>query len=287
MAAKFETPSAEKFSRQDTFRVNPDDVLTGEDSRVIPAPDQDDLDRRRAVSLLTEGQLQPVPVRKDENGRLVTIAGNTRHRAAKLIRAGFKFGEIEYAAVPDFQLWVAVQKMTADEAFDAGVAENHERNDATDLQEALAQNVYRTKRGLNDTEIARKYNYSNTNRVAKLKKLLARPEPIRLAVHAKKLSLEAALDTEKLSEEKLAAFVEKIQAGEKVDGAKIRNAARSDETETVVKRNVKNFKDFVADAKLVKDEQCSPAKKAFLERLEDWFAGKCGDKALWNAIDKL
>lgn len=284
MAAKFTTTSGEKFSRQDTFRVNPDDVLTGEDSRILPAPDQDDLDRRRAVSLLTEGQLQPIPVRKDDEGRLVTIAGNTRHRAAKLIRSGFTYGEIARPPVPDFQLWVAVQKMTADEAFDAGVAENHERNDATDLQEALAQNVYRTKRGLNDTEIAQKYGYTNTNRVAKLKKLLARPELIKQAVHAGKLSLEAAIDTEKLTEEKLSAFVEKIEAGEKVNGAEVRNAGRTEET--VVKRNVKNFKDFVADLKNVTDEDCPPSKKALFEKLEDWFAGKCGDKALWNAIDK-
>jgi hypothetical protein len=292
MAAKINV--TEKFTRQDTFRVHPEDVATGLDARFEPAINQDELDRQRAISILEQGQLQPIPVRRDADNRLVTIAGNTRHRAVKLLRAGFTVGEGDAAKTyhdPEATIWVAVQKMTAEEAFDAGVAENQERHNTTDLQEALAQNYYRTVRGLNDTQIAGKYGYTNTNRVAALKKLLAAPDAVKTAVHEKRFTLEAAVKAANLPAEKLQPIVDKLAAGEKLDGSTVRKAGATQDAETpagpvkVFKRTVKDFKNFAADAQSVTDT--TEAKKALLAKIGDWLDGKIGDKALWNAIDKI
>lgn len=274
MAAKITTEN--KFARQDTFRVHPDDVLTGRDSRIVPAPNQDALDRQRAASIVAEGQIQPVSCRRDAEKRLVTTSGNTRHRAVKLILSGFEYDGVTYPPNPDARLWVAVEDISEEEAFDRGVTENQERHDATDLQEALAQDVYRRERNLNDTEIAKKYGYTNTNRVAALKKLLAAPEPVKAANHAGKISLDAAVKVAALPEDKQTEFLAKIEAGEEVTTRAVRK------TSDTGKRTVADFKDFVADAAANADQ----THGELLTRLSDWFAGKCGDKALWNVLNK-
>ncbi len=280
------------FSRQDTLRVSPKDVRTGRDSRVIPAANQDDLDKQRAVSIINDTQLQPVPVRRDADLKLVTVAGNTRHRAVQLIHDGFEYDGVAYPPNPEATLWVAIQKMTDDEAFDAGVIENSQRNDATVLQEALAQDVYRQERKLNDTEIAKRFGYSNTNRVAALKKLLACDEGIKQAAHAGKLSLDAALKLQSQPEDKRAEALAKIEAGEKVTAASVKKQANEDAEgddegdeateKKFEKRSIKNFKDFVADAK----DNADQTHAELLEKLGDWFAGKVGDRALWNTLNK-
>lgn len=274
MAVKIKTDNS--FARQDTLRVHPDDVATGRDSRVVPAPDQDTLDRKRAVSIIQRGQLQPVAVRRDGEKRLVTVAGNTRHRAVRLILSGFEHDGVTYDADPEARLWVAVEDVTEDEAFDRGVAENRERNNATDLQEALAQNVYRTERGLNNTEIAKKYGYDNTNRVAALEKLLAAPEPVKAANHAGRISLDAALKVAKLPEDKQSEFLDKLAAGETVGGGSVRKADAS------ARRTVKDFKDFVKSAA----DNSDTTHEELLTRIESWFAGKIGDRALWATLEK-
>lgn len=284
MAAKIITEN--KFARQDTFRVHPADVKPGRDSRVVPAPDQDAIDKKLAVSIITYGQKQPAPVRRDDEKKLVTVAGNTRHRAVQLILDGFEFDGVVYPPNPDARLWVVVEDLTDDEAFDAGVIENQDRTQTTDLQEAHAHDYYRTERGFNDTEIAKHYGYTNTNRVAALKNLLAAPEPVKQANHAGKLALDTALKIAKLPEEKQAEAIKKIEAGEKVTSGAIRKEANKEEDgvqkSKFEKRNVSDFKDFVAGAA----DNTDKTHEELLGRLVEWFAGKIGDKALWNTLDK-
>lgn len=303
------------MSRQDTFRVNPSDVKRGQNARMIEAVNYADKVRDRAISIFQHGQLQPVEVRREEDKSLVQSYGFTRRDAVELLRAGFNgidpaTGEEKFFHLPDCTLWVKVVDMTADEAFIRGIKENNERDDVTDLQEALAQSELRTTLGWTDAMIAREYGYTNQNRVAALSKLLTLPEDVQKMVHKGDMALYTALDTLELNPEERAIVLDgSTNEKGKVNGAVLRKmirelrdakpvpsaAAEDDvtprETEETPpkepkakKRTVKDFNDFVEDMK--RNVDTSEEAKELFNTLRLWFADKKTDRQLHNAIDK-
>lgn len=278
----------EKTARQDTFLVSAKDVAKGVNSRMIPSANYAEQVKERAADILANGQLQPCEVRRAPDKSLILTFGFTRLDAVELLN---EQGH-------DTKLWVKVVDATEDEAFDRGVSENRQRNDTTDLQEARAQDHYRVKRGLNDTQIAEKYGYTNQNRVMALKKLLTLSPSIQDLVHHGKMSLSAAIDTLKLPEEKREAAVAAATDPEtgKVAGPAVRKAARAEKEETAAegptekpkpptKRTIKDFNEFAAE--LIGTNETPENVKNLFKTLSAWFADERSDRQLWNAIDRL
>jgi len=232
MAIKIKVEDAASLSRQDTFRVNPADVKNGRNSRMIAAATYADTVRDRAVSIATHGQLQPAEVRRLDDNTLELVAGYTRRDAITLLREGFtaidpQTGEKREYRDAHATLWVKVVDVTADEAFVRSIAENLQRRDTTDLQEALAQSELRTTMGWSDSQIARFYGKTNQNRVAALAKLLTLPDDVQKMVHTGKLALYTALDTLDLDPETRATLLDGAtdETG-KVQGAVLRKLLR-------------------------------------------------------------
>jgi ParB-like chromosome segregation protein Spo0J len=315
-----------KTRRQDTFCVDPSDVRPGRNSRMIESSDYLERIVDRAISIAKDGQLQPVEVRKEADNTLTLSFGFTRYEAVKLLRSGFtgvdpQTGESVSFCDPKAQLWVKVTKCDVDEAFLRGIKENLERNDTTDLQEALAQSEIRTTMGWTDAAIARFYGYRNQNRVSFLSKLLSLPEKTQQLVHQGKMALHAALLTEGLSETDQTAVIEAATDGKgRVEGAALKglirdllakrapaasadettaDAGTEDETEDEaedtghdeapvsarLKRSVKEFANFVDEAKTTVGVK--PDVLNLLACLVSWFKNEKTDKQLWNAIDKV
>lgn len=232
MASSF--TSTEKTARQDTFKVSPADVKRGRNSRLIGSPDYAKKVADLAYSIYTNGQIAPSEVRKDDEKALVLSSGFTRADAVELIRKGFKYVDVTSGVEteirdPEFKLWVAIRDVTADEAFLRGLRENLDRNDTTDLQEALAQQELRTAYGWTETQIARFYGYTNQNRVATLCKLLALPEDVQQKVHRGELALHAAVlcKDHGLSAEETAAVIDGATSGKgKVEGNVLKKLIR-------------------------------------------------------------
>lgn len=226
--------TSEKAARQDTYRVAPQDVTPGRNSRIIPAPNYKQVVERLAVSIVKHGQLQPSEVRRLDDNSLVCVDGHTRHDAVKLIREGFEAidpdsGETVRFHDPARLLWVKVTDLSEDDAFLHSIKANADREDTTDLQEALAQAELRTTLGWTDSKIARFYGYTNQNRVADLAKLTCTAEAVKTAVHEKRLALANAVLFIKhgLSEDEQVAFLDaaKDDSG-KVNGPKLKKLLR-------------------------------------------------------------
>lgn len=206
MSIKIEVSDKAAVSRQDTFRVNPNDVKDGRNSRMIAAANYDETVRARALSIAKQGQLQPAEARREDDKTLTLVSGYTRRDAVKLLREGFDAidpdtGETTHYQDANATLWIKVVDVSEDEAFLRSIKENLERKDTTDLQEALAQQELRTTMGWTDSKIARFYGYANMNRVAALSKFLTLPKKVQEQVHSGKLALYAALDTLELSDD--------------------------------------------------------------------------------------
>lgn len=323
IAKRINVSDTASLTTQDTFHVNPADVKPGRNSRMIEAADYMDRVVDRAISIYKRGQLQPVEARREGDKSLTLTLGFTRRDAVIMLRNGFTAidpdtGEETFFQNKEALLWVAVTDCDVDQAFLRGIAENLERNDTTDLQEALAQQEIRTTMGWCDAQIARFYGYTNQNRVMHLNKLVCLPEDVQQKVHKKQLALHAALLTEGLGDDERKAVIDACADGKgKVDGAalkamirdliggKAETSAESEETpeeateeggeeaeakpkkkaSASLKRSVKEFAGFahdMGDTSGVKD-----SVKNLFNTLVLWFANEKTDKQLWNAIDKL
>lgn len=306
MATKIEATSP--VGRGDVFRICPEDITLGKNSRIIPAADYKVRVTNKALSIIKEGQLQPARGHKDENDRVILDIGHTRYDAVKLIRQGFEAidpvdGEKRFFQDKDLQLDVIVDRniKTAEDSFIASIIENSQRDDTTDYQEALAQQELREVYRWNNSRIARTYGYPNSNRVTFLEQLLTLPQSVIDKVHAGDLTLSAALELKKVPEGGAKdAVIEKIVSGDaKVTAADIRNVAReqvSGETEvrprpekaqsSGLSRSVKDFRKFNTE---LQDDSTVAADsvKLLFSYLSEWFAGTRQDKSLWNAIAEI
>lgn len=244
MAIKFN--ATEETTRQDTFKVSPIDIIRGHNSRIIVSANYDEQVKDLAFSIAVNGQSTPAEARRatDEGvigkdavpykkGDLILTAGFTRLDAITLLRSGFEYtdaeGNTRFHHEADAQLWIKVYDCTEEDAFYRGLRENLERNDTSDLQDALAQNDLRTGYGWSDVQIARFYGKNNQNRVMALEKLLHCTKKVQALVHEKKLSLSAAVlgGDHGLSPEEVENVIDGAATGRgKVDGAALKALIR-------------------------------------------------------------
>lgn len=322
MATKIETTGP--VARGDVFRINPEDVILGKNSRIIPNPNYPQTVSALAISILKNGQLQPTRGHKAEDNRVVLDIGHTRYDAVKLIREGFSAvdpddGETRFFQDRDLQLDVIITRdiKTAEDSFVASIIENSQRENTTDVQEALAQQELREVYHWNNSRIARAYGYANSNRVSFLQQLLTLPQEIVDRVHNKSLTLSAALELKRVPEgEAKESLVASVKAGDTFTAAEIRDVARKEIIESVLptveteggvetpvkstekpkvaekteskglSRSVRDFRKF--NEELQDENTVAPdvVKKLFAH-LEDWFAGTRQDKSLWNVIGEI
>lgn len=141
-----------------------------------------------AKAIYEQGQLQPVVVRPNGEGRYKLIAGHRRLKAIEIIRENTR--EIRPVKA------IVVEK-SDDEAWDAAFSENYQRRNFSPIE--LAENILalREKRGWKADEWARKTaDYLGVSRatVTQHVKLLSLPADIREKVHTGYLSAQSAFE---------------------------------------------------------------------------------------------
>lgn len=315
MATKIEATGP--VSRGDVFRLNPEDITLGKNSRVIPATDYKAKVTTKALSIIQNGQLQPARGHKDDTDHVVLDIGHTRYDAIKLIRQGFEAidptdGEKRFFHNPNQQLDVVIDKdiKTAEDSFVASIIENSQRDDTTDVQEALAQQELREVYKWSNSRIARAYGYDNSNRVGFLQQLLTLPQHVIDRVHEGTLALHSALELKKVPEgEAKDTLVAKIESGEPLTMSDVREVARAEssvaeeegvasskpkKTKTTespksgagLSRSVRDFRKFneeLQDPSVV----AADVVKDLFNVLQAWFEGTRQDRSLWNAIGEI
>ena len=304
--------AGEGVKRGDIFFVNPFEITMSEElrGRSKPPTEQEIIDR--ALSMMEHGQLQPVEVRRiDAAGHVVVTYGYTRTAAARLIRTGFVNPLTgETVQNENFMLQIKVVDCNEKEAFIRNIVENKQRNETTPIDDAINQRRLRDDYGYNDTEIATLYEEKNTNRVAKLRKLLVLEDRIQDLVHQGLLAVDPAVLIIDLPEDQRWAACEAATNGKgKVDGSaiksqvrehhlsddhKVADGATGDGEETPasggkksVNRSMREVKKFF-DAVAANEEGIYvEAEVRFAKDTMKFMAGKTTDKAMGNALRRL
>lgn len=233
---------------KDVFLVSVDDIIVKPELRGrwhAPEPKQI---IERAVSMLGQGQMQPVECRrvtakneetgKDEKNKLELVYGFTRYEAAKLIIEGFKDQGGNFHQNKDFKLMVRVVDSDEKTAFLRNVSENNQRNATSPIDDAVNQQKLRELYGWKDADIARFYGYKVQNKVGQLRKLLELGDKEKRMVHSGELSIQAAIDLLALEEGKRGEALEAAKKKNgKVSGTELKKAVRDQEiakTETKI-----------------------------------------------------
>lgn len=220
---------ANELTRSDTFRCDPFSIKVVEENRGRRLPPTDEQVVDRALSMLEYGQLEPVECRKEPADKsLVLNSGFTRVAASRLIRQGFTDAEGNFHKDEHFKVWVAVTNCNEEDGFIRNIIENAERNDTSAIDDAHNQERLRNRYGKSDAEIAKIYHYHDTQKVYRLKRLLALDFSTQELVHYGKLTVAGALDLLDMPEDERQAVIEaaKNEKGE-VKTALIREAVRS------------------------------------------------------------
>ena len=295
--------NAADVKRGDRFFVDPFQVIVREELRGRHiAPDLDDI-ARLAVSMLTHGQLQPVNARRDEQNRLVLVAGFTRTAACRLIREGFSFDGQDYHS-PEFRLQLVLSDCNDEEAFERNIVENCHRNETSPIDDAHNQRRLREQFGKNDSEIAHLYEVS-PNKVGQFKKLLSLSNAEQNLVHIGQLSVSAALDLLDVPSEARSAIVAAATTDTgKVSGAVVREAVRDsilndnndplgltttgEVIEAPVKlkpRSMKEVKTWLSET--MEEEETTEEIKNFCQVFLKYIEGRKTTKQLGNALKKM
>lgn len=173
--------------------------------------------RELAENIRQQGLLQPITVRhetyKDDEGKVHRIAnafeiicGERRYRACKMIST--------IMHVP-----CIVRDLSDDEAFDAMVTENLQRQDVDPIEEAVAFNLL-TERGSKPADIAARFGKS-LSYVRDRMRLSQLIEPLRQAISSEQLPLRGSYLLARLSTEDQNEFVEDVFGGDVSSGRQL------------------------------------------------------------------
>lgn len=287
--------------RGDFFFVDPFSVIVKDENRgrAFPPTPQQIIDK--AVSILDQGQIQPVVCRCVQDNKLLLNAGFTRCAAVRLIRTGFEY-EGQRFHDPEFKLKVVLQKGNDLDALKTNIAENQHRDDTSVIDDAHNQNVLRDRHGLNDGDIAKIYRCTEDT-VVKKAKLLGLSAELQKRVHYKGLSMGAALSLLELPDDQREAAVEAASGKNgHVDGTALAAMMRdrvlsdsengtgsgssgNDKKKSKTKgRSRGEIRKFAVALWEARDKTKSEGKKRFAETLLRWIDGKASDKALLEVI---
>lgn len=127
-----------------------------------------------AASIGQRGVIQPVIVRRMDNGRYQLVAGERRWRAAQ---------KAQLHEIP-----ALIRDLTDRDVMALALIENLQREDLNPIEEARAYHRLSESEGLTQAEIARMVDKSRSH-VANLQRLLALPEPVISLVERGNLSM--------------------------------------------------------------------------------------------------
>ena len=219
------TTLAIQTKRSDRHFANPNDLIVKEELRGRHLPPTNEQIMQLAVSMLSEGQLQPVTCRRNEKNEVVVVAGFTRVAAACLIRQGFSYDEQEYKD-ENFLVQFITQDCNEEEAFRRNIVENSHRNQTSPIDDAHNQRKLRETYGMNDAEIARLFRVAPA-KVGNFKRLLMLSKEEQTLVHEGKLPVSAALDLLDVSAEQRQTIVaEAMTETGKINGTVVRQQVR-------------------------------------------------------------
>lgn len=291
MAVKINAGSEVK--RGDMYFVDPYEIIIKEELRGRHTPPTPEQIMELAISMVENGQRQAVECRKTIGDRLLLNLGFTRTAAARLIRTGFEDASGKNYHDPNFLVKVTLSDANDEEAFYHNIIENCHRNATTPIDDAHNQRTMRDKYGKTNEEIAKKYQYPDTQKVVRLQKLLQLSAEMQQKVHDGTLPVSAALDLLELPEDKQK---EAIAAATKATNGKVVASAVRDqvrehmlnddkreytseekkEPKKNLGRNMKDVRNFMTVLSESKDESEQKLGSVFLI----WLQGKRTDKFL-------
>jgi ParB-like chromosome segregation protein Spo0J len=295
MAKQIEAGSDVK--RADMFIVDPFEVEVREELRGRHTPPSEEDVIALALSILADGQRQPVECRSIAGKRLLLTLGFTRMAAIRLIREGFEW-EGEFHQDANFRIKLLVVDCDDQTAFRRNVIENRHRNQTSPVDDAFNMDRLTDRYGYDDKQVAELYRMS-TAQVTRIKQLVRLPEEIRSKVHTGVLSVEAALVLEHAPETSRTAILEAATTKNgKVSGPEVKKQVRahilSDDAKPktegpkpaakpkVIRRSLKDVYDFFSAAAL------EDSKKAtFARALADYIDGKTTDTQFVKAWELL
>lgn len=291
------------MKRADLMLVDPHqvEVKEGLRGRSTPPTEAEIIDM--AVSLMDQGQLQPVRCRRIAGDRLELSLGFTRMAASRLIRDGFvdPLGNKRH----DSSWLIKVQVVDGNDetAFIDNIVENCHRKSTSPIDDALNQNRLRERYAKTDDEIAALYRRSKSW-VATLSKLVRLDRKVQSLVHTGDMSVQAALDLlDAPAESREQVIAAATKADGSVNGTEVRSQVRAHHlnddgrapptpsngkpakaTTRFKSRTMKEVRAYF-DAK--HEASKSERVQMFCAVFDDWLSGKCADKTLDNAFAKL
>jgi ParB/RepB/Spo0J family partition protein len=186
------TPTA---GRKDMWYVDPRELVINlaENSRMFPPSDEAIVER--AYSMMENGQLQPIMVRKANDGYHVVL-GFTRALAGMKIVNDLQPCEVGKG----FQLKCVLTDANVQEAYVRSLDENLERNQTSPMDDAFNHRKLREELGWDEDRIAKKFKCS-VSWLGQMKKLLTLASDVQAKVHDGLLTVTRAIELADLSEE--------------------------------------------------------------------------------------
>lgn len=291
--------------RGDLFHVDPFQIIVKEELRGRRFPPTGEQIVEMAMSIFDNTQRQPIECRRVAENRLQSTAGFTRINAIRLIREGFEGTDGVHRHDPDFKVQVRIVDCNDETALRNNIVENAHRNETSDIDDAHNQNTLRERYGYDDTKIAQLYQYKNTVKVGRLRKLLQLSVEEQMLVHTGKLGTQAAIDALELpSDKRTELFSSLADENGKINGSAVADQVRDhiladnnnevvvlagsdvedDEKKSKFKaRTVRNIRQYFEGLKEADD----PSLQRFASDMLKWVAGKSSDKAMDNALNRL
>lgn len=185
-----------------------------------------------AESMIADGQLQPIVVRKISDNRLEVVAGFRRLLAARWIVAHRD---------PEFKVKVILATCNEVEAFRLNVRENNDRKATSPVDDAFNQRRLRDQHGMSNSDIATLYGRSPSY-IARLAKIPTLPDAVLAKLHAGEIGVDAAIGLADLPGDEA---TEIANSGDNATvKAKTQEAKR--ERGTSIKRGVKELRALLA-----------------------------------------
>ena len=196
------TINAGEVRRGDLWFVDPFQIIVKEELRGRHTPPTEDAIIDMAVSMMDNGQQQPVQCRRLPDKRLQLSLGFTRTAAARLIRHGFTDPDGVERKDEEFMLQVKITDANDQQAFVNNVIENAHRNQTSPIDDAHNQHKLRETYGYTDAQITKLYRYRDENKVGRLRRLLSLPKEVQQMVHGDTMPVKAALELLDLPDDK-------------------------------------------------------------------------------------
>jgi len=272
--------NAGDYGRADLFNIAPEDITVNQSENGRLEPHSPEEIESLARSILENGQLQPVIVRRIDDRRVQLVAGYGRHRAVKYINEALQPSS-------PVKLQCKVMDGNAEEAFVRNLVENLQRADTTSVDDAHNQRRLREQYGWSETKIAEFYKKSVAY-ISQLRKTLSLSSEIQARVASGDMAVSAAIDLADVPEADRAAIVAEATASNgKVSTETIRKRVRDKALENGKDkhkgRSIKEVCAFLEDTS-------GPGEKesvaALCEMLVAFIRGRKTEKQMHNALEK-